>query len=184
MQRLVLVAILHVAMIATVSATLDLTATPEEYVSSGIIYKRLVFKDGSRRVEMEFPQGWTFRVIDSGRLELSQPEKRFAAAVIQTKPKESSIADEAAVKALAQEALAGVPPGSQAATVEQTRLEPDGTESEVILSYKNLGYTFRRSIRLVDRPECRLLVQVSAQEAEFPALNANLRRVIQSLSWN
>jgi hypothetical protein len=179
-----IVATLAAAMVASANAALDLTATPEEYVSSGIVYRRLVFKDDKRRVEMEFPRGWNFRVVSSARLELSPPGNGFAAAVIQTQSAEASVFDEAAVKTLAQEALAALPVGSQAATVEQTRAEPDGKESEMTLSYKNLGYTFRRSIKFVNRPECRLMVQISAPEAEFPALNATFRRLVQSLSWN
>jgi hypothetical protein len=171
---------------ATTGAALDLTATPEEYVNGGIIYKRLVFRDDKRRVEMECPTGWSVRAASSARLELIPPGKGFAAAVIQTQPPAGpGVLDEAALKAFAQQALAALPPDSQAATVQRMYSDPDGSGgSEVILSYKNLGYTFQRSVRFLNLPDCRLMVQISAPEAEFQALNATFRRTVQSLSWN
>jgi hypothetical protein len=181
-----LLALLAAVMTATAGAALDLTTTPEEYVNGGIIYKRLVFKDDKRRVEMEFPTGWSVRSASPARLELVLPGKGFAVAVIQTQPPTGpGMLDEAALKALAQQALAALPPDSQAATVQQVYSDPEGSGgSEVVLSYKNLGYNFRRSVRFVNLPDCRLMAQISAPEAEFQALNATFRRTVQSLSWN
>ncbi|HEX8490301.1 MAG TPA: hypothetical protein VF626_04745, partial [Chthoniobacterales bacterium] len=73
----------------------------------------------------------------------------------------------------------------QGGTVESAGSASDGSGScEVILTYKSLGYTFRRSVRIVNLANCRLMAQISAPEAEFPALNATFRRAVQSLSWN
>lgn len=180
-----ILALFAALMAATAGAALDLTATLEEYVNGGIIYKRLVFKDDKRRVEMEFPPGWSVRA-SSARIELIPPGKGFAAAVIQTQqPAKPAVLDEAALEAFAQQALAALPPDSQAATIQQASSDPDGLGgSEVILSYKSLGYTFRRSVRLVNLPDCRLMTQISAPEAEFQALYTTFRRTVQSLSWN
>jgi hypothetical protein len=185
-RSLLLATLLATALIATADAALDLTATaPEEYVSSGIVYKRLIFKDDKRRVEMEFPPGWSVRDASPARLELTPPGKGFATALIQTQPAGSRALDEAAVKAIAEQALAALPTDSQGATVQSAGLDTDGSgSSEVILTYKSLGYTFRRSVRFVNLPNCPLVAQISAPEAEFQALYATFRRSVQSLNWN
>jgi hypothetical protein len=186
MRSFLLVSLVATALIATADAALDLTATaPEEYVSSGIVYKRLVFKDDKRRVEMEFPPGWSVRDASPSRLELTPPGKGFATALIQTQSASPGALDETALKALAQQALAALPADSQGGTVQSATSDSDGSgSSEVILTYKSLGYTFRRSVRFVNLPNCPLMAQISAPEAEFQALYATFRRTVQSLSWN
>jgi hypothetical protein len=184
--RSALLVVLLAAMTATAGATLDLTSTLEEYVNGGITYRRLVFKDDKRRVEMECPTGWSVRTSSPARLELVPPGKGFAAAVIQTQPPAGlGVPDEAALKALGQQALAALPPDCQAATVDKVFSDPDGSGgSEVVLSYKSVGYSFRRSVRFLNLPECRLMVQISAPESEFEALSTTFRRTVQSLNWN
>lgn len=185
-RSLLLVSVFATAMIATADAALDLTATaPEEYVSSGIVYKRLVFKDANRRVEMELPAGWRVRDASPARLELTLSEKGFATALIQTLPASPGVLDGAALQALAQQALAALPAGSQGGKVEHASSDPDGSGStEVILSYKSLGYTFKRSVRIVNRRECHLIAQISAPDVEFAVLHSVFRQTIQSLTWN
>jgi hypothetical protein len=184
-RSLLLASLFATGLVATADAALDLTTTaPEEYVSSGIIHQRLVFKDGNRRVEMAFPPKWSVRDSSPARLELTPSGKGFATALLQTQPAGPRDLDEAALKAFAQQALAALPGDSQGGTVESAAADPDGSGNcEVILTYKNLGYTFRRSVRFVNLPDWPLIAQISAPEAEFQALYITFRRTVQSLSW-
>jgi hypothetical protein len=166
---------------------LDLSATSEEYVSSGILYKRLLFRDNQRTVEMELPSGWNYRG-SVARLQLIPPGSGFAEATIKTEPLPvPSALDEATAASIGNQILNSLPPGSQGATLLQTQKNPGGpgggASLEVIVSYKALGHTFWKSTLLVNLPDSRLVLQLTAPEAEFPALSLNFRRAIQSWEW-
>ena len=183
--RHALAALVVVTTAHTGHAALDLTATSEEYAGEGIIYKRLLFKDDERTVQMELPHGWTYRGGGAARLTLIPPGKGFGEAVMEVQPLPASSAfDDVAVKALEQQALSTVPPASEAIHVVQTNQAPNGPggrESfEVVVSYKALSYTFLRSTVFVNFPDCRLVLRMTAPEAEFQALNQTFRRTVQS----
>jgi hypothetical protein len=180
-------AILLFEICSTGYGALDLTATSEEYVGGGVIYKRLVFKDDKRKVEMELPNGWSYRGSVE-RLQLIPPGNGFAEATIKTEPLPASpLLDEAAAKLLEDQIVSALPPGSQAAVLGKTQQNaggPGGGASlEVFVTYKALGQTFLKSARFVNLPDSRLVLQLTAPEAEFPALSVNFRRAIQSWEW-
>ena len=188
-RRAVLTGLLLVAAFpAFGESQLTLTATAEEYVGEGILYRRLLFKDGAKTVSMELPTGWTFSSAPA-RLQLAPPEVKFADVVLEALPlKEPKVLDEAAMEALAAGAAQAAPPGSQAVTVVDKVVNPiviNGHESiGVILSYKVLGETFRRMVTVVNFPEVHLVLRVTAPEAQFDKMNATVRRSIMSWQWH
>ena len=183
-----LLALFAVALAPCSSAAPDLTATAEEYVSSGIIYKRLVFQGEKQRGEMELPNGWSHRNLDPTRLQLIPGTHRFAEAVIRIEPLPKAHAlGQVAIPALQQQALAEVPAASQDVSHVRSTENPGGPgggESlEVVVAYKALGYTFHRSSLFVNWRDSRLVIQLTAPEADFDALSATLQRALQSWHW-
>ncbi len=165
----------------------NLTATAEEYSSSGILYKRLLFKDERRRGEMELPNGWTHRNVAPTQLHLIPAGARFAEVVITTLPlPKAAPTDKSPTNRLEQQALASVPPTSLDVSIiraGQGSDVPAGDSSEVVVSYKALGYRFHRSIAVVNAPDHQMVIQLTATEADFDALTAKLRRALQSWHW-
>jgi hypothetical protein len=173
---------------ATARSAPDLTATQEEYIGEGITYQRLVFRDDKRRVEMELPQGWSFRNNGPGRLDLVPPKQSAGEASIRVEAAPSQPGfDDAVSKSLVDRAQAAVPVDSQAVEVLQTdknSLTPGGHEAfDVILSFKRIGVTFRRRMTFVNFPDCQIVLQVTASEAEFKKVDGPFVGAFRSWTW-
>jgi hypothetical protein len=190
MKRLICHAAIYVALTVAFGATthgaLDLTATPEEYNGEGVIYRRLVVKNGTRPVEIYLPSGWTHRGDGPASLHLIPKGATFAEAVIRTEPlPASAVIDDATTASLQQQALSTVPSDSQATSLVQTNvglIGPGGREAvEVVVSYKRLGYTFMRSQVFANMADYRLVLQCVAMDAEFERINDAFRRAVQAI---
>lgn len=174
---------------ATAVAALELTPFPEQYESEGMLYQQAVFKDGESRVTMQLPNRWTCQG-SARRLQLTPPATfRFADAVIDLKPLETPQAsDEALVQAFEQEVLRSLPPGSQKVEVKARLENPffvKGHPSyEVVVTYNTLGLTFQRSAVLVNGPEWQMFIRLTAQVADFAALERPFRRAMLSWQWH
>ena len=168
---------------------LDLTPTRTEYVSEGIIYQQLSFKDRERTVSMELPSRWTARG-SSGRLQLIPPDAKYAEGSIETTALDAPLPawDDEALQALRTRALNAVPPTSQSVQVvgeQQNSLVLGGVHGgfEVVVSYKAVGETFKRSTVFVNLPNAQLTFRFTAPEADFPRLNGAFQRAVHSWQW-
>jgi hypothetical protein len=111
-----------------------------------------------------------------------------AAAVIQVTPLAAPLSlDEAQAKALEEAAVREVPPGSasvELVSVGQNPVALGGHPSVgFVLSYTALGRTSLRNVIYVLCPENLLMFQLTAEEADFKALDAGFRRSISSWHW-
>lgn len=181
--------LLIVAFAGPARAALDLTPTRTEYVSEGIIYQQLSFKDGERAVSMELPARWTARG-GAARLQLIPPDAKFSEGSIEATPLDAPLPawDEEALKALRARALSAVPPGSQSVEIvgeQQNSIVLGGMHGgfEVVVAYKALGETFRRSTVFVNLPHAQLVIRFTAPDGDFPRLNGVFQRAVRSWEW-
>jgi hypothetical protein len=169
----------------TISATLDLTPTTNEYTSQGFTYVQLSFKNDGGRVGYNPPLNWTYRGSPA-RLKLTPPNKSFAEAVIEVMAGGQPFTLELQ-QSLAKEAAAEVPPGSQAVEIlkqDENTILIDGRRTfEVVLSYKALGEIFQRSIVFVQVEDMRLSFRLTARAADFSALKTMFHASIGSWHW-
>ena len=95
--------------------------------------------------------------------------------------------DEVAVKALEQQVLAGLPAGSQGATVvsrqENIILLYQNLSYQFVVSYQALGQIFYRSVIFVNCPDQQLVFRFSAPKAVFDNLNRSFRQSLYSWTW-
>jgi hypothetical protein len=166
----------------------DLTPQVEEYVGEGILYHKIVFRQATRSIVMELPNQWTCSG-GKDRVRLVPPAAhQYAEGVIAAVPlSKPQPLDEALTAAFKQQVLASLPFGSQAVTVvaevENSLRLGDNPGYELLVSYKLLGRTFRRSAILVHLPETRLTFHFTATDSEFVALAANFRRAVIGADW-
>ena len=183
-----MIALVVIGATSSTNAAPNLTATLDEFVGSGILYKRLLFKDEEQRGEMELPNGWSHRNVAPTRLILIPAASRFAEAAITTEPLPAQPAFiEPVRRALQEQVLTAVPPASQDVTLVRATENPGGPgggESfEVVIAYKALGYTFHRSTLFVNWKDSRLVIQLTAPETDFNKLAVNLRYALQTWQW-
>jgi hypothetical protein len=171
----------------TANAGIDLTPSLKEYVSEGIKYQKLVFRDDKRSVEYYLPPGWRFGG-DAHRVYLTPPKKNFAEAVIEAVTLEKpQPLDEKAVKAIEQQLIAEMPPNSQFAKVEQ-EIENSvpvngGPSFEIVISYQAMGEKFLRSAIFANVRDTQLVFHISARKDDFEALHRDFKASIFSLHW-
>lgn len=165
-------------------AAIDFSPSPRNYVSEGITYQEISFKDEKRTIAMEVPAGWNSRGA-SDRLQFQTSAVPFAEGLVYA----SELAapqplDDAATAAIAQQALADVPPGSQAVALIDQSANPlilEGHESfGVLVSYHALGQAFRRRTIIVNLPERRIVFRFTAPEKQFAVLDNAFRRAAGS----
>jgi hypothetical protein len=180
-QILILTAIAALACQMAVAA-LDLTPIGKEYASQGFTYVQLSFKDDTSRIAYNPPLNWTYNG-SAERLRLAPANKSFAEATVGTIPGAQPLTSELE-HALAQQAMAEVPPGSQAVEfvkqAENTVLIDGHGSFEVVLSYKTLGEAFRRSIVFVKFGDLTLAFRLTARAADFDALRTTFHSSLGS----
>lgn len=186
LQRLLL-GLLVGSTILTAEAAVDLTPTVSDHVEEGIPYKILTFKQPNGSITFIPPARWAFRG-SSDRLVLTPPEKSFAEGVIQAvSPAAAQAFDEPRVRALEQQVLGGLPPGSQLLEVlsrDQNPVQLNGNQSfGLLVAYDALGRKFHRNVIFVNTPETQYVFRFTAEKAEFDALNAVFRRAVISWRW-
>ena len=170
-----------------VKAEIDLTPAVREYTSEGAKFEQLTFTHGKQRIEYVLPRGWSF---DGTRTELrlKPPKKAFAEVVIDAVPlSKSQLLEQNTAKALQQQCLGSLPPGSQFVKVEQEMENPipfDGNHSfEVIVSYQVIGETFLRSTLFVNLPDTQLIFRFTARKDDFEPLQREFRTSLGSWHW-
>jgi hypothetical protein len=187
MRRRPPVALVLVATILTAKGGIDLTATAKEYISEGIKYQKLIFRHDNQTVEYNPPPGWKFHGAPH-QLQLMPPKKNFAEAVIEAVPLSApQPLDEKVNKALEQQFMARLPPGSQFVTIvgeEQNPVLLNGNRSfEVTVSYAVIGEKFFRSAIFVNLPNTQLIFQLTARKDDFEPLHHEFRTSISSWQW-
>jgi hypothetical protein len=175
------------ATLVTAKAGIDLTPSVNDYVSEGMKYQKLIFRDDKRRVEYNPPVNWSF-VGSAGQLRLTPPKKNFAEATIEAVMLEKAQPlDQMAVKALEQRAIADLPPGSQFAKVEQ-ELENSvpvngGPSFEIVISYQAMGEKLVKSLVLANVQNAQLIFRLTARKDDFETLHRDFKASIFSWHW-
>lgn len=187
MFRRSIIALIALVILGIVKAEIDLTPAAREYTAEGAKFEHLTFTDGKHRIEYVLPRGWSF---DGTRTELRlrPPKKAFAEAVIGAVPlSKSQLLEQNAPKALQQQCVASLPPGSQFVKIEQEMENPipfDGNHSfEVIVSYQVIGETFLRSMLFVNLPDTQLIFRFTARKDDFEPLQREFRTSLGSWHW-
>jgi hypothetical protein len=181
-----IIAIGFLAIVATAKAGIDLTPAPTEYISEGIKYQKLTFREDQQRVEYDPPPGWSFRG-SADRLQLAPTKKRFAEALIEAVPLAGpQPLDEKVGKALEQQFISSLPFGSQFVMVVSEEHNPvllDGSPTfEVTVAYQLIGEKFLKSALFVILPDTQLIFRLVARKDDFEALHSDFKRSI--LSWH
>ena len=169
-------------------AGIDLTPSSGEYVAQGIKHQQLIFHQDKQRIEYEPPPGWGFEG-SSHLLRLKPPQQnQFAEAIIEAVRSAAPQGfDEQATKALEQEAIGNLPPGSQFVKVELETHNPiplnRNQSLEVTISYQVIGEKFWRSVLLVNLPDTGLIFRLTARKQDFDALHREFATSISSWQW-
>jgi hypothetical protein len=186
MRRLLL---LTFAWIATADAGINLSATPSEYVSEGITYTQLSFKDDDRVVTYVPPQLWRYG-SSATQVQLTPPKDSRARATIEATPLETEQAlDEKAIDALKEPFMATLPPASQGGKLlseEQNPLLLSGNipTYELTASFQALGETFVRSTMFANAGKTQLRFTLTARKSDFAALQRAFRSSVISWQWS
>lgn len=174
-------------MAAQASAGIDFTPTVSRYFNEGAEFANVSFKDEKRTVSLTLPRLWTCHG-DASRLQLTPPDQSFAEGIVQAIPTKGAVAfNEANLKALEQQVLGALPPGSQGVTLVSQQENPiilyQNPSYEFVVSYQTLGKTFQRSVIFVNCPEQQLVFRFSAPRSEFDKLNRSFRQTLYSWQW-
>ena len=177
-----------IALAASAQAGIDFTPSVKRYMSEGAEYANVSFKDDQRAVSMAVPRLWTCRG-DASRLQFTPPDQNFAEGVVQAVPTKGVLAfDEPTLKALEQQTLDTLPPGSQAVTVlsrQENAVFVGGNPGfEFVVSYQVLGQAFQRSVIFVNCPGQQLVFRFTAPRKAFDTLNRSFRQSIYSWHWS
>jgi hypothetical protein len=171
----------------TAKSGVDLTPFANEYISEGIKYQRLIFREEKRRVEYNPPPGWSFHG-SAERVQLTPVHKPFAEALIEAVPLAApQPLDEKAMKALEQQFIASLPSDSQFVMVVSEERNPvllDGSPTfEVTVSYELIGEKFLKSALFVNLTDTQLIFRLVARKDDFEALHSEFKRSILSWHW-
>lgn len=172
---------------SSASATIDFTPTVSEFTGEGIVYRRVTFKTDKGSVQFVPPPKWTARGT-AERAQLFPPDNKFAEATITARPLEAPPQpwDERTLQALEQQVIGHIPPNSASVEVLSREQKPLWSQSvgfEIVVGYKALGYTFKRSVLVVRTTDTELTFQFSAPKEEFASLNDQFQRSITSWEW-
>jgi hypothetical protein len=166
---------------------IDFTPTVNRYFNEGAEFSNVSLKDDKRTVSLTLPRLWTCRG-DVSRLQLTPPDQSLADGIVQEIPAKGVVPfNEANLKALQEQVLNSVPPGSQGVTLVSQQENPvildQNLSYEFVVSYQTLGKSFLRSVVFVNCPERQLVFRFSAPKGEFDKLNRSFRQTIYSWQW-
>jgi len=166
---------------------IEFSADLQDFTGEGIVYHRLVFKEGKRTIWYQPPLDWRCS-LNGNILRLAPPEKTFAEAEIAALPLDKPAAFNAVdVDALTKKVLAEVPPASQQPELVRQQENPipfSGNPSvEIVVSYKLLGDTFQRSVLFVNTPANQLVFKFSARKGDFDKLYTAFRGSVSTWQW-
>lgn len=175
------------AMVAQASAGIDFTPTVTRYFNEGAEFLNVSFKDEKRTVSLALPRLWTCHG-DSSRLQITPPDQGFAEGIVQAVPTKAALPlNEANLKALEQQVVATLPPGSQGVASVSQQENPvclnQSPSYEFVVSYQTLGKSFQRSVIFVNCPDQQLVFRFTAPKSEFDKLNRSFRQAIYSWQW-
>lgn len=163
------------------SANADLKLVPQSatYELDGVRFSQVAFQDGDKRVTYSPPSGWECSGGDT-KLTLRPKDKPQAEGTIARIPlSEPAAFNESTEKALIDEALASVPPGStnvQLLSKQDSPVSIGGRDTFLItMSYTFYGENYGRSLMFMNRDAeqfrfqliCRLIDFKELQQAFF-----------------
>lgn len=187
MKRMLPIFLLLAGFRSSAQAQVDLTPSVREYSSQGCVYQQVRLRQAKQDIIFVLPQGWNVRG-GADRLHLEPPNKEFADAIITANalPGPKPI-DEATAKALQQQVVSEVPPGSH--KVEIVRREenpvPMGANPslELVISYTTIGHIFQRSVIFVHTSDTQFVFRFTSRKEDFGALSSVFRQSIASWQW-
>jgi hypothetical protein len=181
------VALALLATTLTAKSGIDLTPTVNEYIGEGIKYQKLIFRHDKQGIEYNPPPRWEFHG-GPNQLQLTPPKRNFAEAVIEAVPLPApQPLDDKVSKALEQQLIVKLPPGSQFVTIVSEGQNPvllNGNRSfEVTVSYEVMGEKFLRSAIFANLSNTQLIFQLTARKDDFEPLHREFRMSIASWHW-
>ena len=185
-RKLLLTGLLLTA-IEACPAGISLTPVANEYVSEGIKYTKLTFKDGDRRIEYDPPALWSYR-MSGDRLLLLPKNSVRAEAAIQAAPLSRPPAfDKPMIEAAKAQFMSSIPPGAQSLVIvseTENAIPMRGLPNyEFTATYKDLGMEFMRRTLFVNAGDTQLTFKFSAPRGEFETLYPPFRVSILSWEW-
>ena len=185
--KIVTIFVLLTAAVHSAMAQIDFTPQVTQYTAERFTHSHVTFKNDQGSVTFDPPDNWTI-TGDKARVRLSPPAGNFAEATIQT----ASLSapgpfDDGTIRALEQQALQEVPPGSQSVQVVNRIENPivmsaDGSFG-FLISYQAMGYNFQRSVVFVNLPDQRLVFRFTAPKADFEKFLTAFHRSLGSWQW-
>jgi hypothetical protein len=176
-----------VSLCAISKAGIEFKGGTSERVLEGIKFQQLVFHDNGRKVTYEQPRGWSY-LAEADRLRFTPPDVTQAQAEIDQVPLTAPMVfDEASIKKLQEQVLAGLPSGSQEAKMELEEKSPlkknDYDTYAVTVSYRLYGQEFRASVLFLNLPDTLVRFRASARKEDFEKINRAFRSSIFSWQW-
>ena len=171
--------LLVLAYASAASAAIDFTPTTGERILDGIKFPQLIFKEDGRKVLYEPPRGWTY-TGGGGSIKFTPPNISQAQGVIEQSPLPvPQVWNEATTKALQQQALASVPPGSLGVAIVSEEANPimvNGNPTyEVVIGYTFYGQEFQLSVLYINLPGTQLRMRAIAKKADFEKVHKAFR---------
>ena len=157
-------------------ADLDFNFQTSEYDLDGVKMHQLVFADGTKHVTYTPPRGWQC-FGDPDRLRLTPPVGQAGDGVVtRMKLPAPQVFDEATMKRLADEVVAGLPGGATRATVlsqEKNALQIERKDTFlVIVNFDLYGMPQTRSVMFLNRDTEQIRFQFTSPQTAF----ANLQK--------
>lgn len=179
MKRASLFPLLFLACASAASAAIDFTPTTGERMLDGIKFPQLIFHEDGRKILYEHPRGWTYSG-GGNEIKFMPPNIAQAQGVIEQSPLPApQTFDEPTLKALQQQALATVPPGSLHAALVSEQANPimvNGNQTyEVIVGYNFFGQEFQLSVLYIDLPGLQLRMRAIARKQDFEKVHNAFR---------
>jgi len=161
------------------SAAIDFSPDTGERLLDGIKFPQLIFHEGGRAITYEHPRGWSY----SGggpSIKFLPPGIAQAEGEIQQAPLAAPQAlDEPTLKALQQQTLALVPPGSLNVALLSEEKNPilvNGNETyEATFRYTFYGQEFQVSALFINLPHIQLRMRTTAKKEDFQKVHNAFR---------
>lgn len=170
MKATVIIAAMLALGFTAARAALELVPEEKEDSAEKITFRQLIFKGGQRTISYEPPRLWTYHA--SGHLlQMTPPKAQRAEAAIEAAPGAPGVGG---IETARERFLRTVPPAAQGVTILAEEASPflvnNHATLQITASYQVLGQTFVRSMLSVDADGTRLTFRLTAQKADFDAL--------------
>lgn len=155
-------------------AELHFTFQTSEYEVEGVKGRQLVFADAGKQITYAPPRGWQY-FGDPERLRLLPPSGQPGEALVsRIRLEVPQTFDDLTTKRLTDEAIAGLPGGSQRASVvsqQKNPLQIEGKETFLVIVHFDLyGTPQSRSVMFLNRGAEQIRFQLTCPQENFAKL--------------